>query len=123
MWAFVTDTTWGVRATIGAAIGAMILGGIPALFQWSYHREGAQAADAPGTTTVPPRASGDDNTYFGVAPAPGPTGSRNTIIIPDAQGRVPTGAFGAGAQAAPGSTAIGSGAKAGPQSVVIGAHD
>lgn len=39
MWAFTTKETWGVRCVVGGIVGALILGGFPALWHWVKERE------------------------------------------------------------------------------------
>jgi hypothetical protein len=38
MWSFETDSPWWGRAIAGAAIGSLLLGGLPALWKWSKQR-------------------------------------------------------------------------------------
>ena len=39
IWALITNDQWPLRAFIGAVLGAVMLAGSPALWQWSKHRE------------------------------------------------------------------------------------
>jgi hypothetical protein len=39
MWAFETEAPWGTRAFAGAVIGAVLLGGLPAVWRWAKERE------------------------------------------------------------------------------------
>jgi hypothetical protein len=38
MWSFSTEQPWQVRSLVGAVIGALILGGLPALYSWARER-------------------------------------------------------------------------------------
>lgn len=38
MWSFSTDQPWIVRGIVGAIVGALILGGLPALYKWAKER-------------------------------------------------------------------------------------
>lgn len=48
MWAMVIQHPWWVRAVAGGVLGAAILGGLPAIWQWSRDRE-----SPPVQTTTP----------------------------------------------------------------------
>jgi hypothetical protein len=38
MWSFSGDHHWITRSTVGAIVGALLLGGFPALYRWASER-------------------------------------------------------------------------------------
>ena len=39
MWSFIAETPWWGRSLVGGIVGALVLGGLPALWTWSLERE------------------------------------------------------------------------------------
>jgi hypothetical protein len=63
MWAFSTDQTWIIRSIIGALFGAVLLGGLPALYSWAKERGAADTKRLEGSPTkktdLPPANQND----------------------------------------------------------------
>jgi len=69
MWAFSTDTSWPLRSLAGALIGALLLGALPALWQWAREKERAIPNDSASVTL-------DNKISFNCYHGPRPTHGR-----------------------------------------------
>jgi hypothetical protein len=85
MWGFVTDTPWWGRSLVGAVVGALVLGGLPAVWMWSKERETpAPSPGAPISATTPPPRS---------APAPQPASPTVAAPVPSPEAPLPPSAI------------------------------
>jgi hypothetical protein len=50
MWSFSGDHHWVIRSAVGAIVGALLLGGLPALYRWASERDKAQEPNQPIST-------------------------------------------------------------------------
>ena len=53
MWGFVTNSPWWARGIAGALIGALIVGGLPAVWRWSKERAPVAAATSAARPAQP----------------------------------------------------------------------
>ncbi len=82
-WAVITDSEWLVRALIGAAFGALLFAGVPALWEWSKERENSQAIQAQTTPSSLPAltAEAEPQPTTDIQPAPLPLSQTNPTLF------------------------------------------